>query len=84
MLENKPHCGRPPTSVNAETTSKVKELVHANQQIIINEVVSEVGISCGSAQASQTEESQMIQDEMRWILHHDNATATLFNKPHTL
>jgi transposase len=64
---------RPSTCVNAERISKVKELVHADQQITINEVVNEVGISCGSAQAILTEELQMRWDETRWTLLPDSA-----------
>jgi hypothetical protein len=45
--------------VNAETISKVKVLMRADQRITINEVVNEVGISYGSAQATLTEELQI-------------------------
>jgi hypothetical protein len=60
--------------VNAETVSKVKELVCADQQITINEAVNEVGISYGSAQTIMTEQ-QMRWDQTRWILHNNNATS---------
>jgi len=72
LLKDKPCSGRPSISVNAEIISKVKELVHADWQITINEAVNELGISYGSAQARLTEELQMIRGEMRWILHHNN------------
>jgi hypothetical protein len=51
FLENEPCSGRPRT-VNAERISK--GLMHANQQITIREVLNEVGILCGSAQAILT------------------------------
>jgi hypothetical protein len=54
LLENEPHSGRPSTSVNAETVSKVKELVCADRRITIIEGVNEVGISYRSAQAIMT------------------------------
>jgi hypothetical protein len=44
LLKNELHSGRPSTSVNAETVSKMKELVHAKWQITISEVASEVAI----------------------------------------
>jgi hypothetical protein len=61
--------------VNVETISKVKELVHADRWITINDIVNDVGISYVSAQTSLTEEQQMRWDETRWILHHDNASS---------
>jgi hypothetical protein len=58
--------------VKAETISKVMVLMCADQQVTISDVVNEVGISNGSAQAILTE-LQIKWDETRWILHHDNA-----------
>jgi hypothetical protein len=62
LLEEEPHSRRPSTCANAKTVLKVKELVLANWQITAREVVNEVGISYGSAQAILTEEVQM-----RWV-----------------
>jgi hypothetical protein len=55
LLKDKPCSGRPSISVNAEIISKVKELVHANWQITINEAVNELRIFYGSAKARITE-----------------------------
>jgi transposase len=49
VLVDEPHGCRPSTSVNAEANSKVKELVHADQQITTSEAANEVGITYGSA-----------------------------------
>jgi hypothetical protein len=61
--------------VNAKRISKVKVLMHTNQRITVKEVVKEVGVSYGSAQAILTKETQIRWDETRWILHHNNATS---------
>jgi hypothetical protein len=45
LLEDKPHCERPSTSVNADTISKVKEMVRAYQWITSSEALNKVGIS---------------------------------------
>jgi hypothetical protein len=54
LLEDEPCSERPSTSVNAETVSKLKELVPANWQIAISEAANDVGISYGSVKAILT------------------------------
>jgi response regulator of citrate/malate metabolism len=55
LLQDEPCSDRLSSSVNVETISNVKEMVHANQWITSNEAVNEVGISRGSAQTILTE-----------------------------
>jgi hypothetical protein len=47
--------------VNADTISKVQELMCAHRRITINEGVNKVGISSGSQEAIMTEELWMKQ-----------------------
>jgi hypothetical protein len=55
LLAEEPHRGRPSTCVNAETFSKVKQVVHADWGITISDVANEVGALYGSSQATLTE-----------------------------
>jgi hypothetical protein len=52
---NEPCIQRPISSVSAQTISLVKRIVHANQWIISNEALNEVGILRASAHIILTE-----------------------------
>jgi ribosomal protein S25 len=62
LLEDEPYNGRPSTSLNTETISKVKNPVPVDQQITIIEIANEVGIPFGAAQSILTEELWM-----KWV-----------------
>jgi hypothetical protein len=54
FMEDKPHGGRPSTSVNAETILKMKRLVHTVQWIIMSDSANGVGVLYASAGAVLT------------------------------
>jgi hypothetical protein len=62
--------------VNAERISM--GLMYANQQVTIREVLNEVGISYGSAQAIRT-----MQQFLAGKINHTNAKSTIFTTPCT-
>lgn len=43
-------------SMNTEMIEKVRQMVHADHKIMLQEVANEVGILCGSVHASVTQE----------------------------
>ena len=55
-VEDKPCNGRPSMSMNTEMIEKVRQMVHADHKIMLQEVANEVGILCGSVHASVTQE----------------------------
>jgi hypothetical protein len=55
-VDDSPQSGRPLTSRNDDSVTRVQEFIHANRRLAVHEISAEVGISYGTCQAISTED----------------------------